>query len=539
MPENPENHHRRREPPEGPYDLVIIGGGINGTGIARDAIMRGHSVALFDKGDLAGGTSSASSKMVHGGIRYLEQMRVGLVHESLRERHLLLQQAPHLVRPQSFIIPVYRGASRGPWKIRLGLWLYDLLCTGRRLGRSRYINGREVLERIPQIADKGLRGGGLYFDAVMDDARLCLANAMAAREEAIARSVDFQLRTYTEVIEQESSTPIRLHLLDHVTGRRSTVLAERVVRALGPWSDPDILVPSKGVHLVLPLQWDGDGLLLQHSADNRVFFAIPWKDNLVIGTTETPYPDSPDEVQVESEDVDYLFSEIRRSLPQLTVTKSSIIGVFAGIRPLARGGGLLAKLAGKGPGSVSRKHRIIEDSERSFSLVGGKYTTYRAVAKNVCDRVFGRGGCVTHKHPLPGGEEGNLEDIIDSLAGTPSGDVREEEIVRLYRRYGCRLRQVLDTCGSSAQMAASLVPGSAVLKGEVIYCLQNEFLVYPGDFIDRRTALRFSPDGGREAYRATEELLRLHSRSLPGDLEKAAEDWFTHRDREDALCAAS
>ena len=169
MPENPEDHYTRRAPPEGPYDLAIVGGGINGTGIARDAVMRGYSVALFDKGDLASGTSSASSKMVHGGIRYLEQMRFGLVHESLRERHLLLQQAPHLVRPQSFIIPIYAGSSRGPWKIRLGLWLYDLLCLGKRLGRSRYMNSREVLERIPPLAEEGLRGGGLYFDAVMDD----------------------------------------------------------------------------------------------------------------------------------------------------------------------------------------------------------------------------------------------------------------------------------------------------------------------------------------------------------------------------------
>ena len=172
MPENRKDPCTLRSHGEGPYDLVIIGGGINGTGIARDAVMRGYSVALFDKGDLAGGTSSASSKMVHGGIRYLEQIRFGLVHESLRERHILLEQAPHLVRPQSFIIPVYAGSGRGPWKIRLGLRLYDLLCMGRRLGRSRYMDRREVLERIPPLADAGLRGGGLYFDAVMDDARL-------------------------------------------------------------------------------------------------------------------------------------------------------------------------------------------------------------------------------------------------------------------------------------------------------------------------------------------------------------------------------
>jgi len=536
MPENRKDPCTLRSHGEGPYDLVIIGGGINGTGIARDAVMRGYSVALFDKGDLAGGTSSASSKMVHGGIRYLEQIRFGLVHESLRERHILLEQAPHLVRPQSFIIPVYAGSGRGPWKIRLGLRLYDLLCMGRRLGRSRYMGSREVLERIPPLADAGLRGGGLYFDAVMDDARLCLANAIAAREEAGARSVDFQLRTYTEVVEQESSTPIRLHLLDRASGRRSTVLARRVVRALGPWSDPETLVPSKGVHLVLPRQWEGDGLLLQHSVDNRVFFAIPWKDSLVVGTTETPHPDNPDRVRVETEDLDYLFCEIRRVLPQLPVSKSSIIGVFAGIRPLARARGLLAKLAGKGPGSVSRKHRIIEDSRGSFSLVGGKYTTYRAIAKNVCDRVFGRGGCTTHKHPLPGGEEGPLENLISNFAGTVLENLPAEETARLYRRYGCRLREVVDTSESNPQMAAPLVPGAAELKAEVLYCLQNEFLVYPGDFVDRRTTLRYGADGGRAAYRATEEMIRRHSKSLPADLEAASEDWFHRRDREDELC---
>jgi glycerol-3-phosphate dehydrogenase len=516
---------------EGPFDLAVVGGGINGTGIARDAALRGKSVILLEKDDFAQGTSSRSSKMIHGGIRYLEQARLGLVYESLRERHLLLKLAPHLVRPQVFILPIYAGARRGPRMIRLGLFLYDKLSLGRRPGKCRFLSPAQALERVPALLPEGLLGAGLYYDAVMDDARLVLANAVATVEESSGRADEVVIRNHARVTAIRPGSPCSLTVHDHLTGREDIVQAHCVVKALGPWSDPGRLVPSKGVHIVLPAFPMPDGLLLTHSGDGRVFFLIPWLGRTVIGTTETEFPGKPDDLRVEPGEVAYLLREVQRLFPGLRISSRDILGTFAGIRPLARDSGMLA---GRSPGAVSRVHKIIDDGSGVVSVFGGKYTTYRAVAKDVVDRQFPGTECTTHRRALPGGDSGPWEEFRKTLEPETSRHGLPE-IERLFRRYGTRLRDVLALSAGDPSLAERLSPAHPETRAEAVYSVRQEFVAYPEDFLARRTAMRYSQDGGRSAYDAVEAILREHAPAVPPDLDAARERYMKSLEWEQTL----
>jgi len=515
---------------EGPYDLAVIGGGINGTAIARDAALRGKSVILLEKGDFAEGTSSSSSKMVHGGLRYLEQLRFGLVYEALRERHLLLNLAPHLVRPQAFVLPIYKGFRRSPGIIRLGLFLYDLLAIGRRLGKSRFLSPGEVLERVPSLLADGLQGGGLYYDCVMNDARLTLANAMAASQESYSRPGVAVVRNYVAVKHVRPGSPSTLELFDRVTEKEGQVLAHRVVRALGPWTEPEHLIPSKGVHLVLPSFSLSDGLLLTHSGDGRVFFLVPWQGRAVVGTTETVFNGSPDSLRVEPAEVDYLLREVQRLFPGLKLGSHDILGTFAGVRPLAAAHGALRD---PDSSSVSRVHRIVDEGS-VLSVFGGKFTTYRSVAKHVLDHVFPGTACRTHRLPLPGGEEGPWE-AFRRRNDPELVNYDPSEIERLYHRYGSRVRDVLGLVNDDPSLGEKLSEGHAELRAEVLYALKNEFLIYPQDFLQRRTTMRYTQDRGRSAYDTVEALIRAHVHVVPLGLDKARERYFSELDWEDQL----
>ena len=515
----------------GPYDLAVVGGGINGTAIAHDATRRGKSVVLLEKGDFAQGTSSRSSKMLHGGIRYLEQFRFGLVFESLRERNLQLRLAPHLARPQTFVLPIYKGASRSPNLIRLGLWLYDLLTLGKTLGKSRFMDKGEVLSRVPELLEEGLLGGGLYHDAVMDDARLCLANAIAAAEFDPSRTKVI-IRNYTEVLEIKPGSPNYLHVRDRITHSEQTILAHNVVRALGPWTEPEHLVPSKGVHVVMPRFPSADGLLVTHRKDNRVFFLIPWLGHTVIGTTETEFRGSPDDLRVEPEEVAYLLDEVRRLFPKLSVGANDILGTFAGVRPLAKTphlfGGATTSL-----GRVSRVHKIVQKGT-VLSVFGGKYTTYRRVAKEVVDRLFPGTECTTHHQPLPGGEGGPCEQFL-ARRRDESARCADEDLQRLYHRYGARLDRVLRLGLDDPSLERRLAQGVAETAAEVVYGVQNEFVLYPEDFLARRSTLRYSKEGSRSAYDVVEELIERYSPTPPVDFHEARSRYFAALEWEDRL----
>ncbi len=532
------NHHPHRPtPPDQPVDLAIIGGGINGVALAREAIARGKTVCLFEKGDIGSGTSSRSSKMLHGGLRYLEHFQFRLVFEALRERTLQLDLAPHLSRATSFVIPVYRGASRGKFWIRLGIFLYDLLSGRKKLGKSQGLSQADISQRLKGIREEGLVGGGLYFDGVMDDARICLANFIDSREWG---QDSFTGLSYTQVNKIDKETLFTLQLTDLITGKDHEVKAHKVIRALGPWadeqSDQSLLSPSKGSHIVLPaLDPNGknpNGILLTHSKDNRVFFVVPWMGKTIVGTTESPFEDTPDDPQISVEETEYLFKEFIRLFPGHDFTPADILATYSGVRPLAK-----ADTSNGSTGKISREHRLVESKPGLYSLVGGKYTNYRAVAEETIEELYPESSSnATRTRPLTGGEEGPLTEVLPKMQ-SEFPDVESDRLELLYSRYGCRMREVLSLTQDQPHTAEPIDQEKSVLQAEVIYSILNEEVFYPEDFITRRSHLRYQKNNGREAYDLIEKLIveTLSPECVPKDLEEAKAAFFKKLDYEDQL----
>ncbi|MBI5711219.1 MAG: FAD-dependent oxidoreductase [Candidatus Eisenbacteria bacterium] len=381
-----------------PLDLLVIGGGITGLGVARLAARNGLSIAVLERADLASGASSASSHMLHGGLRYLEHGRIGLVHEALRERAAVSRMAPGLAKPTRFLVPLYRGGRVPPWKLRLGLWLYDALATGSGFERHGWLGARAARALEPALEPRGLRGAGLYADAVMDDARLAVAVARdAARHGA-------QVHTWTEVTGARPATggAVVLTARDRVEGGERSFVARAVVIAAGPWTDqvrallarglspgrPEpapLLRPSRGTHLVYPRLTEENGLLLIAGSDGRAFFVVPFAGRSLVGTTEVevPSPPPPEAFRPTLEEVRYLSSELARALPAAAGQRP--LAACAGVRPLLRG----AQAVGRAP----REHRVLADGPL-VTVAGGKYTTFRVMARDalaLAARRLGRG----------------------------------------------------------------------------------------------------------------------------------------------------
>lgn len=373
------------------FDLLVIGGGIHGAGVARDAAMRGLKVALVEKGDYASGTSSKSSKLIHGGLRYLEHAEFGLVFESLRERSILLRIAPHLVKPLPFLFPIYEG-DRPPWMVRTGMILYETLSAFRNVGRHRMLSAAEALREEPALKPDGLRGAAEYWDCQEDDARFCLANVVdAAANGAVCANY-----VGVEQFGSRSGNLVSATVRDRISDSRLEIRAKAFVNAGGPWVDKIAaldksslgLRPTKGIHLVTRRLTQGHALLLQSKEDRRVFFVLPWgSQHSLIGTTDTDFSGSPDQVEADSHDVEYLLAEANRSLPTVRLGEKDVLATFAGLRPLLQ-------QAGRKPSDVTRKHKLSVSENGLISIIGGKYTTYRAVAEEVvdlaCQRVKGK-----------------------------------------------------------------------------------------------------------------------------------------------------
>jgi glycerol-3-phosphate dehydrogenase len=377
-----------------PLDLVVVGGGIVGLGVARLAARNQLSVAVLERGDLASGTSSQSSHMLHGGLRYLEHGQFALVRESLEERAAVAKMAPSLARPCRFLVPFYRGGRFGPWKLRAGLKLYDWLAGPRALSPHGFAGAREARALEPTLEPNGLRGAGLYTDVVMNDAAL----AVAVARDAAAHGA--QIHTRIEVIGAKPLEGGSVEVAARDLGS-STILefpARIVVNATGPWCDetrrrllsglrpgaPDaapLLRPSRGSHLVYPALTQRHALLLTARSDGRVFFVIPFGGHSLVGTTEveTPSPPTPDAFQPSLAELRYLRRELSLALP--AVAEYRPIAAFAGVRPLLRGG--------EDVGRASREHRVIEE-HGLISIAGGKYTTFRTMAQHVLAHIAAR-----------------------------------------------------------------------------------------------------------------------------------------------------
>lgn len=441
------------------FDVLVIGGGILGAGIARDATLRGLKVALVEKSDFASGTSSRSTKLIHGGFRYLEQREIRLVAEACRERAILQRQATHLVHPQSFLLPVYDRDPRPLWKIRCGMTLYDRLAWQAAAQRHRRLSADETTAAEPLLSRQGLRGAVLFYDCQMDDARLCLETALdAGRRGAICAN-------YCEVIgaERIRNRVTRVWVRDRLTEKQLCVRADSFVNAGGPWIEqvvglaawdtrPVALSPTKGVHLVLPRVTREHGIFFQSRYDNRMLFLIPWDDRSLLGTTDTDYHGDPGLARANRGDVEYLLGRLHDVMPDCGASPSDIVASFAGVRPLLR-----ADL--ESPSNRSREYRLIQHGDNFLSVAGGKYTTFRAIADRAVQKLFK----LLARKPPP-----------CSTATTPLVDRR------------------------AAPHGALIADSPPVYVSQVVQACEQELAVTVIDVMRRRTTLALGPHGGPE-----------------------------------------
>ena len=522
--ETPFSHQTRAAALSGmaaePVDLLIIGGGITGAGIARDAALRGFRVAVVDKGDFGAGTSSHSSRLIHGGIRYLEQRNFRLVFEASRERRVLLHIAPHLVRPLPFLFPVYRGARVPAWKLRAGMWLYDLLAAFRNVKAHRWLSTKQVRRAEPALKDRGLTGAALYWDAQTDDARLVLATMRSAARAGALVANYAEVASLLKPDGQVRGAVVR----DVLSGETRTVRALVVVNAGGPWVDAlrrmddagasPLLRATKGAHVAVPRRRIGHerAITLFSAIDGRVMFVLPWGDLSYIGTTDTDADVSPDAVRVTAEDVTYLLRSANAAFPNAHLAANDVVSVWAGLRPL------LGQDPAAAPSQVSREHRVVESAQGLITIAGGKLTTYRVMARDVADRVAARlheldGRPVaprppTDRIPLPGGEAAELDVLLESARAR---GVSEATARHLVASYGSEAAAVLNLVDRDRSLGEPIAPLRPEIWAEVSHAVEREMAVRIQDVLIRRLHLfyQYAEQGTAVAAPVAQRMKRL------------------------------
>ncbi|MEX0975534.1 MAG: glycerol-3-phosphate dehydrogenase [Woeseia sp.] len=484
------------------FDIVIIGGGINGAGIARDAATRGLTVLLLESKDFGSGTTSWSSRLIHGGLRYLEYGELSLVYESLHERRYLRQIAPHLVAPIAISIPVFSSSKRGMWTLRAGMVAYDLLSLGKRLPRHRMLNREEFLRGTPGVNATDLQGGARYYDAQVTFAeRLVLENVVAAANAGA------DVRNYSPVtgIRIKGGRVRSVEFIDRQTGKREIASAHVVVNAAGPWVDrvlasadapmPRLMGGTKGSHIVVgPFAGSPhDAFYVEAAADGRPIFIIPWNGQYLIGTTDIRYDDDPAGAAASAAEVEYLLQETNRVFPDARLTINHIHFAYAGIRPLP--------WRSKGPESAITRRHVIKrhrNAKGLLSVIGGKLTTYRHLAEQVTDQAVKRLGkqasaCNTSSEPLPGAV-GREEAVEKSRATDLFPDAGRQRLLQIY---GGRASEILKLAAEDPLLVEPLDRETTVVAAEIVFCIRNEYARNLVDLLHRRTMLGLSPDLGR------------------------------------------
>jgi len=483
------------------FDVLVIGGGVTGAGTALDAASRGLRVALVEARDLASGTSSRSSKLIHGGLRYLEQFDFKLVYEALRERDLLVSKlAPHLVKPVSFLYPLYKKVVERPY-VGAGLVLYDSMeGTRRPVPRHRHLSARGALKRAPALSSDRLAGAMLYYDAQVDDARHTLTVARTAAAHSAVIGTRLSVVGLLRSAERVTGARVR----DEESGRILEVSAEAVVICAGVWTD---LVHelagvqagykvrmSKGVHIVVPrAAVDADtGMILR--TEKSVLFFIPWGEHWIVGTTDTDFAGDRAEPVATEEDIEYILAAANRVLARPLI-RADVIGVYAGLRPLvdAPAGNGAKPNGGKPTTKLSREHVVDTPVPGLASIAGGKFTTYRLMARDVVDAAvadFDREvpGSVTEQVPLLGADGlAAVQPAVGRLAedyGVPRAAVEH-----LLGRYGTLAAEVLELVKGDAALGRPLAPGHPYLRAEVAYAVSHEGALHVEDVLMRRTRL--------------------------------------------------
>ncbi len=509
------------------FDLAVIGGGINGAAIARDAAMRGLRVALIDRGDFAGATSSHSSKLIHGGLRYLPQGQLRLVREALRERERLRTlTAPHLVHSMRFLFPFYRGRKPGRFSISAGLFIYDLMARTPAVQRYRRLSTAAVRDLEPALARDALNGGALYYDGWGDDARLTWENALDASLHGAAIANYVAIEGFARIGARITSAAAR----DLITGTSIELRARHFVNAAGPWLDdlrrlddpaatPGVRL-TKGVHLVisaarLPVQ----NSLVLADADGRILFVMPRDGWVMIGTTDTDFDGDRDNLRADDADIAYLLDIVNAAVPAARLDAADVAYSFAGLRALETAG------VGHAPSSVSREEIVLESASGMLSIAGGKLTTHRAIAQKIVDDLMHRMGrptglCPTLATPLPGAR-GTLN-LTDKDSVVPS-DIAS----MLAARYGTRAAMVVAIALERPELATPLVPGAPAIRAEVIHAIRAELATSVSDFLVRRTAMVWRDPAS--AIAAAHEVARLIGAELGWDNDRIAhqiDDFF-------------
>ncbi len=499
-------------------DLLIIGGGINGVGIARDAALRGLSVMLVEREDIGAGTSADSTKLIHGGLRYLEHAELLLVYESLHERERLLELAPHLVHPLRFMIPIYRQRAYNRPMIGAGLLLYDILTgLGTKLKRSTYVSRSAFTKEVPLLNPQGLKGGFAYFDAqVPYPERICLEVALDARGSGA------EVRTRSEVVGflREGGRVAGVRLLDHETGSEDEIRAGLTINASGAWVDavlsrldagfPRQMGGTRGMHLLLPRRPDGPGSALYTPAiaDGRPFFIVPWRDYYWVGTTDVEHPEDPDTAVPTEPECEYLLNELRDLIPEADYTADDIYYAQSGVRPLP-------VHDRENPGAVTRKH-IIRDHARThgvdgiWSVIGGKLTTFRHLAEQVVDRALkymdiDGPPCPTKDAPLPG---------VGPKPALPGLD--EPLVDYLYSLYGSKATEVASLGDEDPALLERLSPDVPDIGAQVIRAVREEMALHLDDVLLRRTGVG---TGHTEGLCCVDRVAELMARELDWDNE--------------------
>jgi len=493
-------------------DLVVIGGGITGAGIVRDAARRGLRVVLFEQNDIAYGTSSRSSKLIHGGLRYLESYEFSLVFESVSERRVVMDLAPHLVNPLAFLFPVYQGSRKSLRMINAGMWLYDGLALFRSPKRHRTLEPSEVAEQEPMLKQEGLQGAPVYYDCSTDDARLTLETIIDAIQNGAVVVNWARVDAFTKDDHGRVSGVIVKNQRDGVLRQ---VKAHTVINATGPWTDEvlamsgprmgKMLRPTKGIHIVvarerLPIE---HAVVLFHPTDARVLFALPWGERTYVGTTDTDYEGAPGEEAATLEDVDYLIEAANYYFPNDQINRDDVISTWAGLRPLIAPEPEVGEMS---ESQVSREHQIVIGEDGLITIAGGKLTTYRKMAKECVDlavnllKLTGKlpediQSGQTFRFPLPGAvgwpEDDDHDKVAAELAEACECDLSNEVSRHLVDTYGMRALELAKLCVGDPSLTQPIVPGRVEIMAQVDFGVNEELAASVSDIMIRRTQIFF------------------------------------------------
>lgn len=516
------------------YDLLVIGGGIVGAGIARDAVLRGLKVLLLEKSDIASGTSSQSSKLLHGGVRYLEQWAFGLVMESIRERDGLAANAAHLARNLPFIFPIYESDKYGPMLVNMGMWLYDAFAFFRSDRRHVMLSVDELKQREPKLRTDRIRGATLYYDLMTDDSRLAMETALDAR----SRGATVLTRMHVDQLIKDGERVVGVAARDVLEPREAPFefRSKMTVSATGPWTDKllqdfglrdePMLRPTKGIHIVV----DKNRLPVRHAVvmrsvdDKRVLFALPWGERTVVGTTDTDDVSGPDACYATTEDVDYLLRTSRAYFPEFNLSKSDVISTWAGLRPLLKADGV-------DPSAVSREHEIHDIAPGLLAIFGGKLTTFRLMAEQVVDRCqLTDMHSVTRSIPLPGSSSEAMR-INPKACGrnlSSSRNIAADVGEHLALSYGDRAPEVL-AAGEAADVEPTrMVEDLPYIWPEVIHAVRHEMALTLEDVLRRRTLLALKDK--HQGLEIVERAADLMAAELSWDEQQKADEIQKYRE---------